>query len=63
MTNSCNGKGKSPGSSAERKFIHAMQIHKTRLVLIPNLSKIEYKQSCLQSQVDKNKLLKVGECP
>ena len=38
MTNSCNGKGKSPGSSAERKFIHVMQIHKTRLVLIPNLS-------------------------
>ena len=38
MTNSCNGKGKSPGSSAERKFIRVMQIHKTRLVLIPNLS-------------------------
>ena len=50
MTNSGNGKGKSPGSSAERTFIHVMQIHKTRLVLIPNLSKIEYKQSCLQSQ-------------
>ena len=50
MTNSGNGKGKSPGSSPERKIIRVMQIHKTRLVLIPNLSKIEYKQSHLQSQ-------------
>ena len=38
MTNSGNGKGKSPGSSPERKFIRVMQIHKTRLVLVPNLS-------------------------